>query len=265
MKPSRMLRAGRGLHALGAEQVLDRRAARPPAARPRRVGEPRVGRRAAISSAVSGVSVMKAFRRGFSASIASTCARGQLDGAEIALRPARPCAPARVRSVRLHHSTTFGTAKKPPSRSGALASTFVRHRRHRSPRRRAAAARRCARARRRPSARRRRCRPRLQLLDPAEDAVELARHGRAPPRAPRCGRGARRAPRWPCRSHMAPSSSGGRPGAGVCRPGTRRCQIGRPLQPTRAPGDVRTPSPRLDRCPFSTRNSRSGAARGGRA
>ena len=67
---------------------------------------------------------MNAFSRGFSASIAARCA--SVSSRAVNSPRAQPVARlARcVRSVR-HHSTTLGTAKKSPARSGALASTLL--------------------------------------------------------------------------------------------------------------------------------------------
>ena len=74
------------------------------------------------ASASSGVTVMKAFSRGFSAVDRVEMRLGQFARGEIPRAAAPSRASAIVRSVK-HHSTTFGTAKKSPARSGALAST----------------------------------------------------------------------------------------------------------------------------------------------
>ena len=112
MKPLEDLRAGRGPHALGAEQVLDaeRRAFQRPglALGAAGVGGPRPSR-----SALSGVSTTKAFS-GRAASTAVDMRLGDLARrrSDLSARPSR--AAFSVSPVRSgHHSTTFGTTKKP--------------------------------------------------------------------------------------------------------------------------------------------------------
>ena len=76
----------------------------------------------ACASARSPVTVMKAFSRGFSAAIAARCASVS-SRAVIVARP-QPVARRGDGEIGELHSTTLGTTKKSPARSGALASTL---------------------------------------------------------------------------------------------------------------------------------------------
>ena len=115
------LAARRGAHAHGAEQVLDRQrnAQQRPRIplRQRGIGGARLIHRLACPTD------RYAFSRGFNASIACRCARVSSSAVNFfARRPSRASAiVSPVRSTE-HYSTTLGTAKKSPFRSGALNS-----------------------------------------------------------------------------------------------------------------------------------------------